>query len=61
MINPFFKNTGPHDINFLLKSINLGDVNLVDDKIKDILNSNNFTIIKKFEFNYIYKNTLIVK
>ena len=30
-------------------------------KIKDILNNNNFTIIKKFEFNYIYKNTLIVK
>ena len=30
-------------------------------KIKDILKNNNFTIIKKFEFNYIYKNTLIVK
>ena len=30
-------------------------------RIKDILNDNDFTIIKKFEFNYIYKNTLIVK
>jgi len=30
-------------------------------KIKDILNNNDFIIVKKFEFNYIYKNTLIVK
>ena len=30
-------------------------------KIKDILNNNHFTIVKKFEFNYIYKNTLLVK
>ena len=30
-------------------------------KIKDILYNNNFIIIKKFEFNYIYRNTLIVK
>jgi len=30
-------------------------------KIKDILNNNDFIIVKKFEFNYIYKNTLLVK
>ena len=37
MINPFFKNTGPHDINFLLKQINLKNDNLPDDKITDIV------------------------
>ena len=36
MINPFFKNTGPHNINFLLKIINLKNENLPDDKITDI-------------------------
>ena len=36
MINPFFKNTGPHYINFLLKTINLCNDNLPDDKITDI-------------------------
>ena len=30
-------------------------------KINDILNNNDFIIVKKFEFNYIYKNTLLVK
>jgi hypothetical protein len=30
-------------------------------KIKDILNNNDFIIVKKFEFNYIYKNTMLVK
>ena len=36
MINPFFKNTGPYNINFLLKTINLKNKNLPDDKIIDI-------------------------
>ena len=40
MINPFFKNTGPHDINFLLKHINLKNDNLPDDKITDIKDLN---------------------
>ena len=30
-------------------------------KIKDILYNNDFIIVKKFEFNYIYKNTMLVK
>ena len=30
-------------------------------KINDILNNNDFIIVKKFEFNYIYKNTMLVK
>ena len=40
MINPFFKNTGPHNINFLLKTINLSYENLPDDKITDIKDLN---------------------
>ena len=36
MINPFFKNTGPHNINFLLKTINIKNDNLVDDIVNDI-------------------------
>ena len=36
MMNPFFKNTGPHSINFLLKTINLENYNFSDDKITDI-------------------------
>ena len=40
MINPFFKNTGPHNINFLLKTINLENYNFSDDKITDIKDLN---------------------
>ena len=40
MINPFFKNTGPHNINFLLKTINLKNTNLPDDQIIDIKDLN---------------------
>ena len=40
MNNPFFKNTGPHNINFLLKSINLNKNDLPDDKIADIKDLN---------------------
>ena len=36
MNNSFFKNTGPHNINFLLKTINLNNNDLPDDKITDI-------------------------
>ena len=40
MVNPFFKNTGPHNINFLLKTINLKNYNLPDHKITDIKDLN---------------------
>ena len=40
MVNPFFKNTGPYKINFLLKHINLKTYNLPDDKITDIKDLN---------------------
>ena len=36
MINPFFKNTGPYDINFLLESINLKNQKFSNEKINDI-------------------------
>ena len=40
MINPFFKNTGPHSLNFLLKTIDLKNDNFPDDKITDIKDLN---------------------
>ncbi len=40
MVNPFFKNTGPYDINHLLKAINLKIDGLSNDKIKDIKDLN---------------------
>ncbi len=40
MTNPFFKNTGPYDINFLLNAINLKNVDLPEEKIKDIKDLN---------------------
>ena len=36
MTNPFFKNTGPHNINYLLEKINLKNIDLSDNKITDI-------------------------
>jgi len=36
MINPFFENTGPHNINYLIKSINLNTQKFLDDEISDI-------------------------
>ena len=36
MINPFFKNTGPHDINYLLESINLENQKFSNEKITNI-------------------------
>ena len=62
MINPFFKNTGPHSINFLLKSINLINDNLPDDKITDIkdLSSskiNEITFLHSKKYADLAKNT----
>ena len=36
MNNPFFKNTGPHNISHLLKNIDLLDQNFSDEKVQDI-------------------------
>ena len=36
MSNPFFKNTGPHDLDYLLKSIDLKNQNHYGVKINDI-------------------------
>jgi len=36
MKNPFFKNTGPHKISYLLKKIGLVDQNFSDEEINDI-------------------------
>ena len=36
MSNPFFKNTGPHEINFLISSIGLKNQKFNEDKINDI-------------------------
>ena len=51
MINPFFKNTGPHDINFLLKHIDLKNNNLPDDKVTDIKDLNSS---KKNEITFLH-------
>ena len=40
MTNPFFKNTGPHSLNFLLKTIDLKNDNFPNDKITDIKDLN---------------------
>ena len=36
MNNPFFKNTGPHNIKYLLKSINFNNENNYDENVNDI-------------------------
>ena len=36
MINPFFKNTGPYEINELLKLTSIKDQSFSDEKINDI-------------------------
>ena len=36
MKNPFFKNTGPYNINYLLKLINLKNQNFPEDNINDV-------------------------
>ena len=56
MINPFFKNTGPHEISFLLKKINLSNDNLSDDKITDIKDLNSS---KKNEITFLHSKKYI--
>jgi len=62
MTNPFFKNTGPHNINFLLKAINLNNISLPDDQIIDIkdLNSsqkNEITFLHQKKYTDLARKT----
>ncbi len=62
MINPFFKNTGPHKLDYLLKAIDLKDNNFSEDKINDIkdLNSsqkNEITFLHSRKYSELAKKT----
>ena len=62
MINPFFKNTGPYNLNYLLKAIDLKDNNYPEDKINDIkdLNSskkNEITFLHSRKYSDLAKKT----
>ena len=56
MPNPFFKNTGPHNINFLLKTINLNNDNLPEDMIVDIKDLNSS---QKNEITFLHSKKYI--
>ena len=56
MINPFFKNTGPHSINFLLKAIDFENDNFPDDKIIDIKDLNSS---QKNEITFLHSKKYI--
>ena len=62
MSNPFFKNTGPHKISFLITSIGLKNQKFKDDKINDIkdLNSSKngeITFFHSKKYLEVAKNT----
>ena len=62
MTNPFFKNTGPYDINHLLKSIDLKGQNFLEEKIndiKDLYSSQNgdITFFHSKKYNDLAKTT----
>ena len=62
MNNPFFKNTGPYDINELLKLINLQNDNFPENKIndiKDLFSSEigDITFFHSKKYSEIAKNT----
>ena len=56
MTNPFFKNTGPHNINFLLKTINYKNDKSSDDKINDIKDLNSS---KKNEITFFHSKKYV--
>ena len=56
MINPFFENTGPHNINYLIKSINLNTQKFLDDEISDIKDLNSS---QKGELTFFHSNKYI--
>ena len=62
MTNPFFKNTGPHNIDFLLNTIDLINNNFSDDQITDVkdLNSsqkNEITFLHSKKYSDLAKKT----
>ena len=62
MNHPFFKNTGPHNINYLLKFININDISLSDqnvDDVKDLFSSrsNDLTFFHSKKYKDIAKST----
>ncbi len=62
MINPFFKNTGPHNLSYLLDLINLKYDDISEDKINDIkdLNSskkNEITFLHSKKYSELAKKT----
>ena len=62
MVNPFFKNSGPYNINYLLKAINLKSDGLTDDEIKDIKElkssqKNEITFFHSKKYVELAKNT----
>ena len=62
MVNPFFKNTGPYNLDYLLKAIDLKYNNFSEDKINDIkdLNSsqkNDITFLHSRKYSELAKKT----
>ena len=62
MVNPFFKNTGPHNLDYLLKAIDLKNNDYPKDKINDIkdLNSsqkNEITFLHSRKYSDLAKKT----
>ena len=53
MSNPFFNNTGPHDINFLLETINLKKQKFLNEKIIDI---KDLSSSKTGELTFLHSN-----
>ena len=56
MTNPFFKNTGPHNLDYLLEAINLKDNNFSDDKISDIKDLNSS---QKNEITFLHSKNIL--
>ena len=56
MINPFFKNTGPHKLDYLLKAIDLKDNNYPEDKINDIKDLNSS---QKNEITFLHSKSIL--
>ena len=56
MVNPFFKNTGPYEINELLQLIGLVNQNFPQEKIDDIKYLKDYSSIVKFLKEFVQKS-----